>query len=596
MRKVALLSVLILLAFSVSSSYGQKKVKYKDIFALLSNKQYEEAELFLENYIKENDDNPNAYLYMGIIYQEKSGKDDVLKGTPMVLAHIDSAIYFYLKAYSGLTEKEVKRNSEYYQMYNRRDLRTGEFGVKLSDVQFDLEKRRDALREKTDRIKMIKHFFDLSDTLYKKSNALFVSIQKQFPGEKEFYLRADSSTVDQLAKLATRFDSAMNAFEQYKSSIPTVGKIGYNQNLKKKDIVNFKEDGTSVADFYQNELTVWDYKTFAIKAKDAIEKDIFPIRENLIAYDIEINKLHEKLGSDSVSVKSDLTKLIDRLLMEQLKKYDENPLPMDIFSVKIADLTYRSALLEDQKYRDSSDVHFQLGIAKKELHLATMLDSLATRLANRDLDADAGNYADFIKNTYRNTTVLKSFRNVMKEYAEREKGEKAQALLNRQNSLQWMVVNTDSIPLFIDHTFTKFCPLAIVEERYTSGIQLQDSLNASGYFYSITPSRIPDIKITFPVDKNAFRPSQLKNARTLTYSDAAGQLYYVLMYSENATKEKYPATLAKIYKSDGLAWSKNYNLNFVPKEIGFRADTGELIIKADAMENVIDKNGKVVVK
>ena len=44
------------------------------------------------------------------------------------------------------------------------------------------------------------------------------------------------------------------------------------------------------------------------------------MRDLLVSYDVEINKLREKLNKDSVSVKNDLTKLIDKLLMEKLKK------------------------------------------------------------------------------------------------------------------------------------------------------------------------------------------------------------------------------------------------------------------------------------
>src|SRR5687768_4777588 len=248
MTKISLFQFL-LLSFIVSTSFGQK-IKYKDIFGLLNTKRYEEAEPFLKRYLKETDDNPNAFLYMGIIYQEKSTKDDVLKQTKRALAHMDSAIFFYDKAYKAITEKEIKRNDEFYQAYNRRDLRTGEFGVKLSDIQFDLEKKIEGLRERKDRVKMVKHYFSLADSLYKKSNALFKSIRDAYPEEQSFYLRADENTLKKLNALSVRFDSCVKVFDNYRSSSTTIGRTGYDQALSLHEINNYATDGVSPANFF----------------------------------------------------------------------------------------------------------------------------------------------------------------------------------------------------------------------------------------------------------------------------------------------------------------------------------------------------------
>lgn len=593
MAKAALIQFSALFLF-VFSAQGQK-VKYKDIFGLLSTKQYEAAEPFLKSYLRENDDNPNAYLYMGIIFHEKSGKDDVLKQTQKAIADMDSAIFFYDKAYKMITEKEIKRNDEYYQSYNRRDLRTGEFGVKLSDIQFDLEKKMESLRERIDRVKMVRYYFTLSDSLYKKTTAMFRTIQDAYPGKKEFLLRADDTTLIQLAALVVRFDSCLKAFEHYKSSTATIGKTGYNQSISLRDIYDFKKDGTTPADFFQDDLQLWNYKKFAEESTAAIQKEIMPMREHLITYDIEINKLREKLNRDSVSVRSDLTKLIEKLLMEQLKKYDPEPLPMDVFSLKISDLEYKSALLEHKPFRDSSDVHLQLRLINKELKYLNRLDSLADKLTNTDLDKRAIDYSFFVTNTYSNITVLKSFVKAVSEYAERENRIRQELLSRRTEALRWVISGADSIPLFMGHERSSFKPLLVVEEKYTAGLHYTDSLNAEGYLYSITPSRKPDIKVTFPVDKPGFRLSRLPSVKTLSFTDAYGQIYFVLMYSEKPNKDnKYPATLAKIYRSDGLAWSSNLSLSFLPKEIAFKPDTGELTLKSDAQQNIVDKNGKLV--
>lgn len=591
-RKGALIFALLFLQVTLAIA---QKVKYKDLIELLNAKQYEMAEPFLKRYLKDNDDNASAYLYMGIIYQEKSLQNDLLKQTEALILNLDSAIFFYEKAHPMITEKEIKKNDENYQMYTRRDLRTGEFGIKQSDVQLDLETRTKALKEKRDKVKPLKNHFVQSEKLYLRSMDFFKAIQERFANEKELFLRSDDQLLVELNNLMAVYDSSQVAFKSYKSILQTLGKSNYNQELTLMEIKDFKKDGLSTTDFLNNDLKLWDYSGWSKKSFDLIQKEIIPLRQNLISYDIEINKLSKKLKTDSVSVKSDLTKLIDKLLVTQLKKFDPDPLPASVFNMKVAELEYYSDLIINKPLRDSANIALQMTCLEQEIKSASKLDSIASLLVKRDFEKEALDYNHFVTNAYGTVAVLKAMVKATQDFAHRELSNREKMWEQTMQSLKWVFVEKDSIPLYAEESETRPYKPLTSNDNYTLGLKYTDSL-AVGYFYTIPPSRKADVVANFSVDAPNFKLRSLPILKALSLQET-DKVYFALIYSESKVQEGFPVTVARVNRTGGLAWSKNFKFEFKPTELLYSSATDELSVKLSSPTGeskivVIDKLGK----
>lgn len=583
---------------SLSLGVSAQKVKYKDLIVLLTSKQYDKAENFLKKYLKENDDNPNAYLYMGIVFQDKLSKVDPLLQTDLYSANVDSALINYDKALKTITDKELRKNDEYYEMYMRRDLRTGKFVIKLSDVSLDIETRMKELHERKEKVKRLRGYFDESSTSYAKAGAIFKSLLQTYGSERSFFLRSDEKMIANLKRLDAVSDSATQAFEKYKAVSKELGKTGHDQVLTLQEIKDMKRDGSGVADFLKDDLRLWDYKRWANQTTEIVEKEINPLRDELVAHDIELNKLRTELQKDSVPVKNELALLANKLSSSVLRKYDPDPMPLALFEMKSAELEYQSELIKNHPLRDTSDVRLKLACLKTEMNDLRKLDSLATRLNKRNFNDEERDFQHFVSKAYGTTSVLQNTVSATLELAKRERAKKQVALDAANQSLRWMVSAKDSIPLFTDpNKDLKYKPVLIEEEKFTFGLFYKDTLSASGYFYSITPSRIPAIKATYPVEQSAFRKRFFPLIKGLATSDPSGNSYVVLTYSTQKTKEKFPATIAKIYRADGLAWSNNYSFEQLPSELSLNTETGEISVKIIASDGsakivTIDKSGR----
>jgi hypothetical protein len=555
--------------------YGQK-IKYKDLFVLLNAKQYKEAEPFLKRYLKENEDNPNAFLQMGYIYEDKASLNDVLKETEKLSRNADSAVFYFERAFKEIDERELKRNDEYYQAFSRRDHRTGEFGLKVSDIQFDLERRIKSLRERMAGAKDAKQKFLFVQQVYDHSVKLFKQVSDGYKNQREFYLRADDGLVANLRRLERKYDSCLIAFNDYKITLQGLGKTGYNPQLDPQDIIDFKKDGFSSVDFLQDNLKIWDYKRWAGSNLDVIEHEIMPMGEKLTKLDSDLNHLREKLRRDSTSVVNDLTAIRERITATGLEKFDPKPFPFEIFTLKISEMNYGSELADTKVFRDSADVALKYRLYRKQVKLLSAIDSLGVLAMKRDLAYEAENYKTFVKTAYGSLDVLQSTLKSTTDFAIAEKGEKQKRVQQLEKIVNWVVDQTDSIPATAAVKSSKYTPLSIVENSHTFGFTFPDS-STYVYFYAIKPSRKAESKALFKLDSASFKKEKLPLLKGLSVVDAGKTEFHVLIYSEEFVAAKVPSVVCKITPT-GLAWNNYMYLEGVPVEIT-RSDSGALVIK-----------------
>ncbi len=266
--------------------------------------------------------------------------------------------------------------------------------------------------------------------------------------------------------------------------------------------------------------------------------------------------------------------------------------------MKILELEYHSDVILNKPLRDSSNVRLKLNGVKTEIADLKKLDSVTTRLSLRNYEEEDKNYHYFISKVFGTKEVLKNTISATQEYAKRERLKKEKQWEITSQLLKWIVDGPDSIPLFIEsNRDLKYKPIVIEQEKFTFGLAYKDSL-ATGYFYSITPSRLVDLKANFEVDRKKFRKKNFPLNKGLSVTDAKGNVFVIIIFSSQKVNEKFPATIAKIYRSDGLAWNINYSFEMIPSEATFNNDTGEISIKianssGEAKIVTFDKSGKI---
>ena len=413
MKNISKLFVLVLLF--VQADLMAQKIKYKDIFPILDAKSYDTGKPQLDAFLKnpKNADHANANLQLALYFEVKLDEYDFISDSSSLLASIDSAIIYFKKAKSLITEKELKKNDEYYQAFYRRDLRTGDFGIKISDVHLDIEKKVEAIEKLNDNAVKIYTSLRKGEASYNNSNRDFASLSGRFASEKDFYLMAGDSEINILQAMVDRKDTIEAVYEEIRDAVSRLKKKGYSPEIEFMTIKNFLSDGQGSADFYANDIKLWDYSEWADQALKKIRREVLGLKERVRTAYNEINAQAQTIRLSEQIAYEDLIDEVQPSLIERLYDYDDDPLPEILLNILIEKNKYNFITngTLNPKIRDTEDVSYQLVIHDSLQNIVSGIQDQLNQLTEPAINRGAERYPKFIEEAYSSDFGLIKYRN-----------------------------------------------------------------------------------------------------------------------------------------------------------------------------------------
>lgn len=397
------------LAFLLATGVANgQKIKYKDIFPDLEARKFNKIESSLASFLtdEKNADHPNANYQMGLIMEAKFLLQDIVVDTSALFIYGDTALSFYNKAVSLITEKELRKNDEYYQSFYRRDLRTGDFGIKISDVQLDIEKKIEAIES---RIQSVRDFHQavgelsaLEEELIATFNALVASSKSY----NDFLMRSELETITTLGDLQVSF----RAFEEKAAATIAVGKdlevADYFNSSNYRKIEQFTPL-SAIFPLSNKTIESWNFLEWASQAKSALNKEVFVLKNDITDFDKGLTNATTLLKSGkSVKFSSELSDNIK----QSIEKYDPNGIAQKLLTAKIKENTIRflSDTLLNPAILDSSAIGYQVLISDS---LVRELKDLKAALSFSDkaLDDSEAYYSAYFSSAYQGKSGVRKY-------------------------------------------------------------------------------------------------------------------------------------------------------------------------------------------
>lgn len=503
-----------------ASSFAQKKVKYDDLFPLLTAQQFDDAEPFLRSIIADDPEHANGNFQMGLMLEYKSKQADILKETVLFSEKADSAIIYYEKSRGLIDEKELKKREEYYQAFNRRDLRTGKFGIKLSDVQLDIENRIASLRSRTLQIQELKGYYSRTRNYYNQAQNAYVKIQDKFEDVNDLYLRCNQETRLTMDSLLINYDSARVNFERYQNQLGQIENPGYSQVFVVRDIQDFKTDGADSADFYSDRIMVWNYSNWAESTAKVIEEEIIPLLGDIVNFDTRLSSILDMVNVDSTLAEENLPDAPEGTIVSRLLKFHQNSFMVPFFHYRLFELSFlmESSPVHNPNLLDHFNMDQQLEIHQEILSHLESADSLLNVLDGFDIASESLKYSGFVTERYGGPEQFIEALAKKRVFISRELVKWQNSQEDWINRASWAVNETDTIPLFLPGDLirirsldpdvllemeSKYRTLAIQYQDsalYASGVVMGDTSILSGFFAKILRSREVQWVQSVPID------------------------------------------------------------------------------------------------
>jgi hypothetical protein len=532
-----------------------QKIKYKDLFPLLDAKNYKEAEPQLRLFLAEekNADEANAHYQFGLILEKYFHESDLLLDTAGMFAYADSASAYYQLAKGLIDDKEIRKNDEYYQSFYRRDLRTGEFGIKLSDVHLDIEQKIEAIQNKKDRIRSLHQMFESIIATEKNLIDAYNTLIDQYDGYYDFILKADDETNSLLSGLS---DFQYNIIDRSKEIKELAAALGFNDKYSALELQSLGGEFKAVDPIMKpldGTLETWDIDEWVLKAKRDISGDIAYLKRLVENTDQQLSEAKEEI---LVSRLPSFPAQTPKDLVELSKKYYPNNGAQRLVGLRITEnlILAMSDTVLNSDWADSLNIIAHVNTCDSVLTQLQLMDSLL--LGTIDLIEPTSEYfEDFFTNRYGSVSGVIDYVNTLVGWKQEQqtKWDTIAAYWELKNN--WGIAGADTIPLnpvdtTYDGLFTTLGNWTVDGADIISYGVKTDSL--IGFVARFGPDRSAKWQLRF--DSDQFNEGGLPDFTIDTLSSSVEDIVFYLF--EEGSGEAYDLTIVSFNKDEGsLNWS-----------------------------------------
>lgn len=383
---------------NLTSLYAQR-IKYKDLFPMLSTLSQEETKTALKEYISEDLDHPNANFRLALIYESNYKKTDPLTHYEYAIANAEQARLRYIKSRQMVDDREVDRNNEYYfPLFKTFDAK-GKPLVTFAQVQQKINNGYDSADLFILKLPTIYKAFTSSVSHYDQAVKIFSSVSSQFGSTEELLLLYDGSLDAKLDELKMHYDSANHFIKKYTELITEYPIRGYNQKYKIQPIKIFRLDGLqSRINFLTNNILLWDYGTWVDVIKSRANKDIADLRKRIKEQEEKLSQSLKQVSS--VGPKEDFKPvLLDKQLMFSLGNADRQSIVQYLFQYKV----YKQEYIRERRQIqiDTTSAEQKAQVYTRWLYSNLKADTLLNDVKSSATPLRIDKHKEFI-NTYYN--------------------------------------------------------------------------------------------------------------------------------------------------------------------------------------------------